>query len=733
MLPYYLARVLLPADADLATVQAWLEVADWQELPGEYEIAPASPAVTWDDGKYIFDWGGKDLSLIVGGRDISIYGKDAYFPKEPVEIISVGKFRQWKLVEVKIWQKAYNPVQRKVRVLSSGRTAVSVVPSESTSKVAVSPAPSGTSRFLPKLLSATVNPQDYDTFYGPQQAPAASVADYVIITTSTIRDTSTKFAAFIACKENSGSGHIVRVVTQAATADDTHYVSGTTADERADNIRSWLQSHYLGDGIECVLLIGDPHPTSFNSSTSIPMRMCRPIFKIGNTPTDMFFAELSNTWDYDGDGYYGEYDGDYCAGGADKHCEVQVGRIPFYGSYGDLNSILQKTIDYSSETGDLTWRDKVLIAGAISNFGPQDSTGDGDVDDPDDFPYASDRTFGADWGQEIKSLASSQGFDAYTLYEKQGYYSDGSAYPLTACDSPLTVNNFVSQWQNNYGFVTWWGHGSETIAFRLCWTSDSAYPNICGNHPNHDETIRYTLFRTSFCPQLDDTHPSFVVQVSCSNAWPENSANLAYSLLKHGAIGTFAGTRVTFYQKGSWSTSIGPSSGDSASYGYYIFSQMAQGDTAAAALNWCRGNFGTDWGSASWMNMVTINLYGDPGLSCTSPPRTLWSTIDGGGGRSSGGDFALVGTIGQPDAGKMAGGDYKLSGGFWPRGPLVSCFVNFEDFAEFAMYWLDAPCNAGNNWCQGADLDWSTAVGLSDVRELAYWWLTECPLDWPWQ
>jgi len=43
-----------------------------------------------------------------------------------------------------------------------------------------------------------------------------------------------------------------------------------------------------------------------------------------------------------------------------------------------------------------------------------------------------------------------------------------------------------------------------------------------------------------------------------------------------------------------------------------------------------------------------------------------WSTIDGGGGRSIGGDFALVGTIGQPDAGEMAGGDYELSGGFWP-------------------------------------------------------------------
>ena len=111
-----------------------------------------------------------------------------------------------------------------------------------------------------------------------------------------------------------------------------------------------------------------------------------------------------------------------------------------------------------------------------------------------------------------------------------------------------------------------------------------------------------------------------------------------------------------------------------------------------------------------------------------------WSTIDGGGRQSSGGPYTLAGTIGQPDAGEMSGGDYKLSGGFWPAAPtLALCFVNFEHFARFAMYWLDSSCDPDNDWCQGADLDWSTDVGLSDVDELAYWWLADCPTDWPWQ
>ncbi len=41
-----------------------------------------------------------------------------------------------------------------------------------------------------------------------------------------------------------------------------------------------------------------------------------------------------------------------------------------------------------------------------------------------------------------------------------------------------------------------------------------------------------------------------------------------------------------------------------------------------------------------------------------------WWTIDGGGVASSGGNFALNNTTGQPDAGVLSGGDYTLQGGY---------------------------------------------------------------------
>ncbi len=40
-------------------------------------------------------------------------------------------------------------------------------------------------------------------------------------------------------------------------------------------------------------------------------------------------------------------------------------------------------------------------------------------------------------------------------------------------------------------------------------------------------------------------------------------------------------------------------------------------------------------------------------------------TIDTGGGRSVGGSFVVDGTLGQSDAGLLAGGEFRLRGGFW--------------------------------------------------------------------
>ncbi|MHC4624788.1 MAG: hypothetical protein ACYS4W_12895, partial [Planctomycetota bacterium] len=99
------------------------------------------------------------------------------------------------------------------------------------------------------------------------------------------------------------------------------------------------------------------------------------------------------------------------------------------------------------------------------------------------------------------------------------------------------------------------------------------------------------------------------------------------------------------------------------------------------------------------------------------PYDLSWSTIDGGGGVSSGGLYILTGTVGQPDAASSAGGPYEALGGFWPGGPL--CIVEFDDYARFAEYWLDSGGLP-------ADLDGNLFVDEFDLKRFVDEWLYYC-------
>ena len=126
--------------------------------------------------------------------------------------------------------------------------------------------------------------------------------------------------------------------------------------------------------------------------------------------------------------------------------------------------------------------------------------------------------------------------------------------------------------------------------------------------------------------------------------------------------------------------------------------------------------------SALFLIALVVLVISGPAWSAHSYELS-WYTIDGGGGRSSGGPYVLTGTIGQPDAAYSAGDNYELLGGFWPGGPL--CIVSFADYARFAELWnlsgSDLP----------ADLDGSGKVDFEDLGRFADWWLSCCPVGWP--
>ena len=93
-------------------------------------------------------------------------------------------------------------------------------------------------------------------------------------------------------------------------------------------------------------------------------------------------------------------------------------------------------------------------------------------------------------------------------------------------------------------------------------------------------------------------------------------------------------------------------------------------------------------------------------------------TIDSGGVmRSTGGNFELSGTIGQPDAGALTGGGFQLNGGFWFELAPTDCnddgSVNLFDHGSFAQC-LTGPDGGVTAGCECYDVDLGGAVDLRD-------------------
>ncbi len=99
------------------------------------------------------------------------------------------------------------------------------------------------------------------------------------------------------------------------------------------------------------------------------------------------------------------------------------------------------------------------------------------------------------------------------------------------------------------------------------------------------------------------------------------------------------------------------------------------------------------------------------------------NTFDGGGVmRSTGGNFEMSGTIGQPDAGVMYGGDFQLTGGFWFELPPTDCnddgIVSLLDHESFTACLTGPGGGIGASPCPCFDVDGDGNITLSDYSRL---------------
>lgn len=128
---------------------------------------------------------------------------------------------------------------------------------------------------------------------------------------------------------------------------------------------------------------------------------------------------------------------------------------------------------------------------------------------------------------------------------------------------------------------------------------------------------------------------------------------------------------------------------------------------------------------------LTLALFG--GFPVAAQLTIDWRTIDGGGAMfATGGNFELSDTVGQPDAGSvMSGGDFELTGGFWPGAAEDEvCLGDLDgdndiDLADLAQLLASYGTTTGATFEDG-DLDGDSDVDLADLAALLAVYGTTC-------
>ncbi len=113
-LPRSILTYALPPDADLATVAVTVDELESAEISLDRPVRPAPPWRTAEDAEPFFG----AATNLVDGKDLDVYGADAFAPAAAAALEGVAQMRRWKLARVAVSPARYHPVRGVLQSIS---------------------------------------------------------------------------------------------------------------------------------------------------------------------------------------------------------------------------------------------------------------------------------------------------------------------------------------------------------------------------------------------------------------------------------------------------------------------------------------------------------------------------------------------------------------------------------------------------------------------------------------
>jgi len=355
----------------------------------------------------------------------AIYASPDPYSAERYDKIGLQSFRGYNILILKLYPLEYIPALGELYYYPTLRVTVSTAPADKKQTLF-----RGHARDEESARKHVDNP-DISTTYLSAEKRGMENFDLLILTLPSLADDFQTLADY---HDSTGVATEIRTVTD---------VLNETGGMTSEHIRQYITNRYLNDGIEYVLLGDDDNiikakylyieADAYDEYTIVDYKM----------PSDLYYACLDGTWDYDGDGRYGEPTDGEGGGDVDLIAEVYIGRAPVDDA-GDVARFVNKTITYLS-TSDPYLND-ILFTG-------------------EQLGYPDMKAYGSTMLEELIDGASSNGYE--TVGIPSDLYSIDELYDRDWPGGYWPVTEVINRINAGKHFVNHLGHCIYTYALKM--------------------------------------------------------------------------------------------------------------------------------------------------------------------------------------------------------------------------------------------------------------------------
>lgn len=428
VLPVRTARILIPYGEEVQEVKV---VAGNEKYLGSVSIKPGQNSVPIGFTKNCTGCNPEDnwtttpeLTLL----NEEIYGSEDPYPVEAYSVLGVQKKHGYKILYINLYPIKYIPKTGEAYSFGAFDVEVATAPAETLDR--------GLYRGLPEdreEVDAIVdNPEKTVTY--PTDLPLTGESlllngdyDYVIITNQYLKEAPGpyNFSTLADWKTKRG------VEAAIVTVEDIYanYRRSVRQDDQ-EVIREFIKDAHNNNNIEYVLLGGDGDGGRIGGETwdaIVPVRRlwawayepdtsCCPIpaDRVG-IASDLYYACLDGSYDYNENGTYGEEKDGENGGWVDLSAEVYIGRAPV-DNYDELSNFVRKTIAYESTNETDRYLAGIWMVGEYMEPLVYPKTA---PSDPEDEPRGTAYwAWGGDYKDLVTPLFSKDIFYVETLYDR---------------------------------------------------------------------------------------------------------------------------------------------------------------------------------------------------------------------------------------------------------------------------------------------------------------------------